>query len=634
MLEGMHRLTVIALASALLVQLGCSKDEDAGKSAAASGSAPAQADPAQGPAKGDPPAAKDLPATSAGVEPGGIHREAEEGPTAVVWAVKGTVEVRRVGEAEHRAAKEGDKLYAGDAIRTGEESSTTVALADESAVELAEVSAVAIASRNGTADPASAAAVLTGLARFTVVPRAPGEGAFRVYTPAGVIVTKGTTYGVGVAASGDARVGVEAGSVDVLGLGALDAEPVVVEAGSAVTLEAKGVVGTPAAWPADDWGVWRDEADAGVDVAAAVDAHGAAMAELDRSLADTYADLDASAGTVAGFEVAAAASADANDQAAYEAKLPDGAATIDASFAVAGRAEALTWAYASRAALAHDLYVRHPAAVEARWAPISARVDAAVLWPKRYEVASAAYLEPLRLQYYVHHPRGRRHAVLVGVAVPAFYAQVEPPELDPVRVRGRVKTRIWIAPDVRFQPSQRPIWIAAPAPDWRATVRVAPPRARLAWYVRPPAPKAKIFVGVAPSGRHATRIAVRAPAPRASLNASWRAPVGVKIRVGAPDLAAGARARASWRVGAGAPAVRVRGPDVKAGVSVRAPDVKAGIHVRVPDVKVDVGVRAGAGAGAGLKAKIRAKVPDVKVKVKMPSVKIKGEAKGRFRIGN
>lgn len=626
---------MIVFAAGLLVQPGCSKSEDAAKPGAASGSAPAgttqgAAQPSDKPAetKGEPAAGKDAAATAAGVEPGGIARDAAEGPAAVVTAAKGTVEVRRVGETEHQPAKEGEKLYPGDTIRTAEASTATVAFADESAVELAEVSAVAVASRDGTADPASAAAVLSGVARFTVAPRAPGEGAFRVYTPAGVIVTKGTVYGVGVAASGDARVGVESGAVDVVGLGAIDAEPVAVEAGASVTLDAgKGAAGAPAAWPADDWGVWRDEADAKVEVAATVDAHGAAMAELDRSLAETYVDLDASAKAVADFEVAAAASADAGDAAGYEAKLPEGAATIDASFGVAGRAEALTWAYAGRATLAHDLYVRHPAEVEARWAPIAPRVDAAVLWPKRFEVTGAAYLEPLRVQYYVHHPRGRRHAALVGVAVPAFYAKVEPPEVEPVRVRGRVKTKIWIAPEVQYKASPRPVWIAAPAPSWRATVRVAPPRARVAWYVRPPALKAKVMVGAPPSGKFVTRIAVRPPAPRAQLAVGWRVPVGAKIRVGAPDLAAGAKARASWKVGVGAPAVHVRAPDVKAGAGLK---VKAGAGAHG-------GVGGDAHGGAGVKAGVGVKVPevpDVKVKIKAPSVKIKGEAKGSLKLGN
>ncbi|HWO19657.1 MAG TPA: FecR family protein [Kofleriaceae bacterium] len=631
------------------MQGGCSKSEDAGKGGATAGSAPAgsaasKADPAKPDdkpqeAKGDPAAGKDAAATAAGVEPGGIQRDASEGPAAVVWAVKGTVEVRRVGETEHKAVKEGEKLYPGDTLRTGEESTATVALADESAVELAEVSSVGIASRDGTADPASAAAVLSGLARFTVVARAPGEGPFRVYTPAGVIVTKGTVYGVGVSASGDARVGVEQGAVDVVGLAAVDAEPVAVDAGSAVTLEAKGTVGAPAAWPTDDWGVWRDETDAKVEVAAAVDAHGAAMAELDRSLAETYADLDTSAQAVASFEVDAAASADANDPKAYETKLPEGSASIDASFGVAGRAEALTWAYASRAALAHDLYVRHPAVVEARWAPIGPRVDAAVLWPKRFEVTSAAYLEPLRVQYYVHHPRGRRHAALVGVAVPAFYAQVDPPEVEPVRVRGRVKTKIWVAPDVQYKASPRPVWIAAPAPTWNAKVRVvaAPPRAKVAWYVRPPSLKAKVLVGAPPSGRFVTRIAVRPPAPRAQLHAAWRVPVGAKIRVGAPDLAAGAKARASWKIGVGVPAVRVRAPDVRAGAGVKAGvGVKAGAGAGM-GVGGGGGAGAGVGGGAGVRGGVRVKVPavpDVKVKIKAPSVRIKGEAKGQIKLGH
>ncbi len=55
-------------------------------------------------------------------------------------------------------------------------------------------------------------------------------------------------YGVGVSAAGDARVGVESGEIDVVGLAAVDAEPVAVEAGSAVTLDGgAGTVGAPAA---------------------------------------------------------------------------------------------------------------------------------------------------------------------------------------------------------------------------------------------------------------------------------------------------------------------------------------------------------------------------------------------------
>jgi hypothetical protein len=219
----------------------------------------------------------------------------------VLTEVSGTVEVRRVGEPEFAAAKADDELFAGDVVRTGEASAATITMADESVVEVAEVSTVGIATRDGEADPASAAAVLSGLARFTVIPRVPGEGAFKVYTPGGVVATKGTTYAVGVAADGEARIGVEDGAVEVVGLAALDAEPVVVETGAAATLEVAGTVAEPQPWPEDDWGVWRDTADAEVAVDAAFTANTEALAALETNLTVAYGALDGGAVGVGGF---------------------------------------------------------------------------------------------------------------------------------------------------------------------------------------------------------------------------------------------------------------------------------------------------------------------------------------------
>src|SRR5512143_2387833 len=45
---------------------------------------------------------------SAGVEAGGITHDADEGAAAKLSAADGTVEVRRVGEAEFAPAKQGD----------------------------------------------------------------------------------------------------------------------------------------------------------------------------------------------------------------------------------------------------------------------------------------------------------------------------------------------------------------------------------------------------------------------------------------------------------------------------------------------------------------------------------------------
>ncbi len=645
----MRRSTTMIVVLGLLAIAACKKGDETkptdDPTAKPGDSKSAVADPKTDPKTDTKPApdkaaAGDL-AAKIGVTAGGIQHDASEGPAAVVTAASGTVEVRRLGETEFAAVKAQDKLYSGDAVRTGEASSATVTLADESVIEVAEVSTVGVGSRAGTADPASSAAVLAGLARFTVTPRAPGEGAFRVYTPSGVILTRGTTYGVGVAASGEARVGVESGTVDLIGLAALDAQPIALTTQSSATFGASGTIGTPAPWPQDDWGTWRDEVDAKLEIQAAVDAHASALAELDAQLQDAYVELAASADSVATFEASAATSADKGDTVAYEASLPEGAATIDASFALGGRVEALTWAYAGHAALASDIYVRHPADVEARWQIVAPRIDAAILWPKRYEVTAVAYLEPLRTQYYVHHPRGRVHAELVGVTVPAFYAKIDPPQVDPVRIRSHVKGRIWIAPEMTYHVSTRPIWIAAPAVSWQSNIRVhaAAPRARVAWYVRPPTLRSKIMLGSKLEGHYTTKLRVTAPEPRASFIATWKVPVGVRVKIGAPDLSAAANARAKIRLdGGGRVIVRDHRPAaaviVKGKVDAHVPDVKVGGHVEVRDHR-DAAVNAGANVKTKVDTAVKVKVqaPVVKVKVKAPEVKVKAKASGGFKIG-
>lgn len=682
---------IVVLGMAVATLGACSKGKNKEGEPAASAKATEGKDNAQS-AQSATPAAAGEASAEVGVQAGGIQRD-DEGPAAVITNASGTVEVRRVGETEFAAAKAEDKLYAGDTIRTAEGASATVTFADESVAEVAEVSSLAVASRHASADPASGAAVLSGLSRFTVTPRAPGEGAFRAYTSAGIVLTKGTVYAIGVAASGEARVGVESGAVDVIGLAQADAPPVEVQGGAAVTLEATGNVATPAPWPQDDWGTWRDEADAKVAVDAAIAAHGDAMTELHTNLKDAYADLEAAADASAKFEASAATAAEKSDTATYEAAAPEGAATIEASFSIASRVEALTWALAARAALAHELYVRHPAKVETQWQVVAPRYEASLLWPKRFEVTATGYLEPLRTQYYVHHPRGRVHAQLVGVAVPEFYAKLPAPRVDPARVRARAKTKIWLAPELRYTAQARPVWITAPSIDWRAKVKVRPAkfRANGGWYVRPATLKGNVLLGGQVAGKYTTKVKATAPEPRANLRAAWKIPVGMKVKVAAPDLDAAARARAAVKLGAGGRldyGVHVRdhrdaAAQAAGGVRVDAPDVKGAAGVQVRDhrdaagqaaghaaggVKVGGGAKAtigggvkvgaggaaqgGAAAKAGAQsaadaaaaAKAGAKgaanaAAGIKIKaptVKPPEVKVKGQvkAKGGIKIGN
>ena len=254
-----------------------------------------------------------------GVEPGPVQQTG--GALAMLATVDGKVEVRRLGEEAFAPISKDEPLYQGDQVRAGDGARATVLFPDESTAELAEVSTLAIGSRVATADPASSAAVLSGVARFSVSPRAPGEGPFVVFTSAGVVATKGTVFGVGVAADGDARVGVESGAVEVAGAAALDA-PVAVEANGAVDLTAAGNLASPAPWSEDDWGVWRDRAEADIDVKATAALHADAMAALASELDATYGALATFGSDLAAFEAKAAAQASANDSASYTASLP------------------------------------------------------------------------------------------------------------------------------------------------------------------------------------------------------------------------------------------------------------------------------------------------------------------------
>jgi hypothetical protein len=317
--------------------------------------------------------------------------------------------------------------------------------------------------------------------------------------------------------------------------------------------------------------------------------------------------------------------------------------------------------------------------VQAQWQVVAPRVDAAVLWPKRFEVTAMAYLEPLRTQYYVHHPRGRMHASLVGFAVPEFYAKVEPAELDPAMVRGKVKGQIWIAPTLAYKPSPRPVWVAAPSADWHAKVKVmpAPPRAKVAWYVRPAKLQSTAMLGAKVTGSWQSKLTMQPPQPQAALAATWKIPVGMKVKLAPPDMSAAASARAKVKLGADGhmvrpPSMNVKGQATAAGgmaadmkgkavgkVDVKAPAMPD-VKVAAPDVKakVNVGVNAGAGAagtaggtakaaggtavnaGADVKSKVDgavkagATVKAPEVKVKAPEVKVKASAKGSFKLGN
>ncbi len=549
-------------------------------------------------------------------------------------AATGDVQVRRLGEGSFASLKAGSPLYMGDQVRASEGAQATVLFPDESTAEVAELSTLAIGSRVATADPASSAALLVGVARFSVTPRAPGEGPFIVFTPAGVIATKGTVFGVGVAADGDARVGVESGAVDVAGAVTLDA-PVTVEANAAAELAAAGTVAAPTAWLVDDWGAWRDQAEADLDVAATADLHANAMLALGAELDASYAALGTLGGQVASFEADAAGFASANDTASYEARLPAADLAIENSFLMGLRIEFLTYAYVSHAALAADLYVRHPEIVA--WAKFETDAQAAILWPKRFDATAVAYFEPLRIQYYLHHPLGRAHAQLVGIAVPKFYAQVTPPAVS-ADANMKLKFKLFTPPHVAFTASSRAVWIAAPSVSWhaKAKFKATAPRGQVAFWVRPPKLKAKAILGAKVTGKIGAAFAVRPPVARADLGAKWAVSLGHKIKVAAPDLKASARARASWEA-------NVAVPDMHADLNARivAPKLKgearaaAGAKVKfVANGKAKAYAHASAAHEAEAKFKAGANIRVKPPEIKMPKVKAEAKGSAQFKLGH
>lgn len=639
-----RRVAATHFLAAAIASGACSKDD--GKPAAEPGAGKA--------AESATNAETDALIARIGVEPGPV--EQKDGPAALLAKVSGSVELCRLGEETCSAAKKDDALFTGDRLRAATGALAVILFPDASTAELAEVSSLAIGSRAALADPASSAAVLSGVARFSVSPRAPGEGPFVVFTPAGLVATKGTVFGVGVAADGDARVGVESGAVEVAGAVAFDT-PVSLEASHALELSAAGELAAPTPWAEDDWGVWRDQADTDLSVAATANLHGAALTVLAADLERSYEAL-ASLGTeVSKFEADVAAKASANDAAGYSAELPAGALAIDASFLAALRVEWLTHAYVARALLAQDLYVRHPDAVV--WAKLEAPVHAAVLWPKRFDATTVAFFEPLRVQYYLHHPRGRAHARLVGIAVPSFYASVTPPELAAGNARAKLQFKPFTPPAVRATASARPVWIAAPNARWHAKLKAeaAPPRGKVAFWSRPAKLKSTALLNAQIKAQVKPAFAVRPPQARGQLQAKAAFALGHKIKVAPPDLDAAAKARASWTapdLEAGADrelTAKLDRPEAKGKLGAKGklelPDAKAKLGAKgkleLPQAKAKLNAKskANAAANAAVAAKADAKAKakagvQLKVKapeVKPPQLKAEGKASAKFKLG-
>lgn len=571
-----------------------------------------------------------------GAEPGPVQRS--DGALAMIAESAGSLEVRRLGQESFAAIRNG-ALFHGDQLRTGEGARATILFADTTTAELTESSLLAIGSRSTSPDPASTAAVLSGVVRFSTAGRVAGEGPFVVFTPAGLVATKGTVFAVGVAASGASRVGVESGEVSVAGLRAPDAA-IALTGGHAVELSAVGELNGKVAWPHDDWGGWRDGSDAKVEVLAAATLHGNALAELEAELARGYEQLRTIAARAATFEATVAAAASAEDTAKYAAALPSAQADIDASFATALRLEWLTHAYVAHASLLAELYVRHPDAL--RWPNYASRVDAAVLWPKRYEAALVAVLEPMRLAYYVHHAKGRAHARFVGVTVPAFHAQVAPPA-----AAADAKLQLAFVPFVLPQPvatsDAHGLWIAAPPAGWHTQVRARPAVARgeLAFWMRPPKLESTLLLGAAARGELPVRFEVKQPTPRAELKGAWALELGrtleLDVNLGSARLARSAHLHGEVLPEAELEAsvdAHAEAPALESAIEV---DRKARLKLKKGKARLESAAKAGAELRADIEAKskerrVRAAETAAKLEANIRPPKLSGEVRGEAKL--
>ncbi|MDH5675113.1 MAG: FecR family protein [Myxococcales bacterium] len=511
------------LAAALLVLLGCS-DPPPPETPAAEAPPPPAPEPepeaAVDPDAVDPAALVD----EVGVEPGGLEAEADSGAAAVVAFAVGGVEVRRTGEEAFAAfSVDAPELRAGDQLQTGSDGAALLLLSDGTEVELAEDSAIAIGDRDAGTAPASAVAVLVGVARFTVSTRAEGEGAFVVYTAGGAVGAVGTAFTVGVAATGSIRVGVEEGSVEVAGVADLD-QSTALDAGKAVDIDATGKVSPSAELQADAWGDWRDEAESKIAIEAAVDIQLAGLSRAEAQTEATYRLMEKLSEETEKSAAEAEAFEQADDQAGYAAGAEGRAVALEAGLLASLRLQHLTFAMLSHAHIARGLHRRHPEKLAARIKPEKKRLAKALLYHKKFHVTAHQRIRPMRGHYCKHHPEGRKLAKALGQEVPAFYLKTKLPPPGQEKARERAELALLRPPKVKKHDKKRKLRREGPEPNWHAAaiakVRAArkldePEEAQeeaqegkegkkahgrkfARFYHKPEHPKAKMLAGLAP----------------------------------------------------------------------------------------------------------------------------------------
>jgi hypothetical protein len=435
-----------------------------------------------------------------GVKPGGLLTTGVGPDASLMWS-EGTVSVRRVGEDRFVDATPKMQLYSGDAIWTGPHTEATVALADETLVQLAEESVLVVGNRAVSADPASSAALIYGVARVSVSPRVRGEGAFVLSVGSALVAAKGTAYAAGLVAGGAARVGVEHGEVEVVGAQALD-KPVTLGPAEVALISPAGDVGPPHEFKSDDWGDWRFKAEATADLAALARTHSDRLVGEEARLDTDYLLLQKLVTSASTLTWRAEENTSPKAAAEYKATAPERGAAIEAAYRVGLEIARLTHAALSDAFVLAELRARHPAELGAQLVEFTQEIAAAQLYDKKLQLVSAIYLGPLRSAYYAHTARGRARAASLDMPPPSF-AQVKLVDPPAAEIAKRIPPGLYVPPRLESATHLHPLWQHAPKAGWddRLTLQPVMPR-QGSWYVAPPRVEARVLAGVpsAPAG--------------------------------------------------------------------------------------------------------------------------------------
>jgi hypothetical protein len=481
----------IVLLAALVATPACRKD---------SGPSPG-AQPAQAPAPGLRAPEIDIAslANRVGIKPGPLTHSGV-GPAASIMTVMGVVHVRRVGEDRFTETVSNTPLYAGDNVWTEPHAQAIIALADDTLVQMADETAISIGNRAIASDPASSVAVLYGVARLSISPRARGEGAFLTGAGPAIVGAKGTVFCVAVAAGGFVRVGVEHGEAEVAGAAALD-KPATVETAEVVLVDAKGLVGKVEPFKIDDWGQWRFAIEASTEPAAAARVHADRLVTAESRIDADYLVLQSLGTTASTLTWQAEANAKPKGLAEYKSSAGERAASIEAMYRLSVEIARLTSSVLSDAFILTELYRRHPKEVEPQFMEFGRESAGALLYNKKLQVVSEVFLEPLRPAYYAHTARGRARAASLDLPSPGVLAQVKLTEVPPAEIAKRVPASLYVPPRLESSTRPHPVWQRAPRVGWdeRLTLQPVPPR-QGSWYLPPAQVEGHLVAGVVPAG--------------------------------------------------------------------------------------------------------------------------------------